>query len=292
MNAQDWLVKMSQSMKVLNYQGTVAFFKNGRLDTMKYFHSFQNGQEQERLLSLNSPMREVIRESGKVSCFFRESKKVVVDHRPVSESFIVDLPQDFSALQGIYDYAFGIEELIAMRPTQVISISSKDNYRFGRKIWIDKEYFLPLKVETYDLSGKALKQVVFSDIKIDHQPVFVNTDNKIENSKIKHVHHAKSSSFDESNFILKNIPPGFQVIFFMPIKMEGQIQAVDHLVISDGFSSVSVYRGAKTNDIEQGAQTLGIVNSYTFSNEQYQITALGEVPEETVRFIAHGFTSR
>jgi Negative regulator of sigma E activity len=39
LNAEQWLEKMSQSMKTLNYQGTVAFFKNGRLDTMKYSHS-------------------------------------------------------------------------------------------------------------------------------------------------------------------------------------------------------------------------------------------------------------
>ena len=48
LSAQQWLEKMSLSMKTLNYQGTVAFFKNGRLDTMKYFHAIDNGQEQER----------------------------------------------------------------------------------------------------------------------------------------------------------------------------------------------------------------------------------------------------
>ena len=54
------LSAMTQAMTELNYQGTVAIFKNDKLDTLQYFHSVQNGVEQERLLSLNSPLREVI----------------------------------------------------------------------------------------------------------------------------------------------------------------------------------------------------------------------------------------
>jgi sigma-E factor negative regulatory protein RseB len=31
---QQWLEKMNVAMKILNYQGTVIFMKNGQLDTM------------------------------------------------------------------------------------------------------------------------------------------------------------------------------------------------------------------------------------------------------------------
>src|SRR5512139_1575338 len=73
LNAQHLLLNMSHAMEVLNYQGTVAFLKNGKLEPMKYVHAAAKGVEQERLLSLNSPLREIVREAGKVSCLFKET---------------------------------------------------------------------------------------------------------------------------------------------------------------------------------------------------------------------------
>jgi sigma-E factor negative regulatory protein RseB len=264
-----WLEKMSLSMKTLNYQGTVAFFKNGRLDTMKYFHATDNGQEQERLLSLNSPMREV-----------------------VSQSFIVDLPVEFSASSINYHFSLGDEESVAMLPTRVISIQAKDKYRYDRNIWIDKQYFLPLKMEVYDLSGGTLEQVVFTDLKVAKKSEFVNTNIKLENTKIEHIHQLESSSFNEADFVLENIPSGFQTVFFIRMEMDGSAQTVDHLLLSDGFSSISVYREAKADDIQQGMQTLGSVNSFSLVIDDFQITALGEVPAQTVQFIAQGVKLR
>ena len=48
LSAQQCLEKMSRAMKSLNYQGTVAFLKNGRIDTMRYFHAIDGHKEQER----------------------------------------------------------------------------------------------------------------------------------------------------------------------------------------------------------------------------------------------------
>ena len=292
LKAQQWLEKMSLSMKTLNYQGTVAFFKNGRLDTMKYFHTTDSGQEQERLLSLNSPMREVIREAGKVSCVFKNSQKIVVNHHPVSQSFIVDLPVEFSAAGVNYHFSLRDEESVAMLPTRVISIQAKDKYRYDRKIWIDKQYFLPLKMEVYDLSGETLEQVVFTDLKVDNQPELVSANNKLEDTRVKEVHRTEPSSFDEADFVLENIPSGFQSVFFIRMKMDDSTQSADHLLLSDGFSSVSVYREAQADDVQLGLQTLGSVNSFSLVIDDFQITALGEVPAQTVQFIAQGVKLR
>ncbi len=279
-------------MKTLNYQGTVAFFKNGRLDTMKYFHTTDNGQEQERLLALNSPMREVIREAGTVSCVFKDSQKIVVNHRPVSQSFIVDLPVEFSTASVHYHFSLSNEESVAMLPTRVVTIQANDKYRYSRKVWIDKQYFLPLKMEVYDLSGGILEQVVFTDLKVGNKFEFVKANNELENTSIKHIHQLESSSFDEADFVLENIPSGFQTVFFIRMERDDSAQAVDHLLLSDGFSSISVYREAKAGDIQLGLQTLGSVNSFSRVIDNFQITVLGEVPAQTVQFIAQGVKFR
>ena len=289
--AIQWLEKMSQAMKKLNYQGTVVFAKNGRIDTMKYFHATNgNGLEQERLLSLNSPMREVVRDAGKVHCIFLDSEKALIDHRPVSESFLVEVPKDFSALKDVYQYSFAGEELVAMLPAMIISIEAKDKNRFRRKIWIDKQYFLPLKEEVYDLEGKPVKQVVFADLHVGTQLPFVEVDEKTKNITIENIHQIDSSSLagKTKDVVLENIPAGFKIEFFTRMDRVNSENSVDHLLLSDGFSSISVYRETKTKNTKKGLQALGAVNLFTHIGKNHQITAMGEVPATTVQSIAQG----
>lgn len=275
-------------MTALNYHGTVVFFKNGQLDTMKYSHSTHNGLEQERLLSLNSPLREIIRKAGRVRCVFKESDKVVINYHPVSKSFIVDLPYDFSEVKSFYHFTLLNDASIAMQPARVVSIEAKDNYRYSRKIWIDKQKLLPLKVEVFNLSGATLEQVVFTDLQIPKETGVINSDEKINASTINHIHRIASSSFDEADFVLLNMPEGFKTVFFTQMKMSNSEQKVDHLLLSDGFSSVSVYRALKMDNTPTGLQTLGGVNSFTHVMGDFHITAMGEVPAKTVQFIAQG----
>lgn len=93
LTAKQILQKMIKAMEVSNYQGTVVFLKNDKLEAMKYFHSFEKNKELERLVSLNSPLREIVRNSGKVTCLFKATRHVIVDHRPYQHSFIVDVPK-------------------------------------------------------------------------------------------------------------------------------------------------------------------------------------------------------
>ncbi len=286
----NWLEKMNNAMKVLNYQGTVAFMKNGQLDTMKYIHAAKNGLEQERLLSLNSPMREVIRDSGRVSCTFKETHKRVINHRPVSRSFIIDLPQQISSLTDIYQVSVLGEESVAMRPSRVIAIQSKDDFRYSRKIWLDKQQLLPLKVEVYNLAGATLEQVVFTDISVEAAIPFAKMDNEDQRLNVQHIHQAQTESFDKASFVLKNLPAGFEKVFFTRVSMHKSEQPVDHLLLSDGFSSVSVYVNDKDEEINNGLQTVGSVNSYSRVTGGYQVVVLGEVPAKTVEFIAKGIS--
>ncbi len=286
-NAQQIMQNMSQAMKTLEYQGTVAFFKNGRLDTMKYFHSCRNGQEQERLLSLNSPMREVIREAGKVRCVFKKTNATFINNRPVRDSFIVDLPEDFVAIQNVYSFKALDEESVAMLPTYVILIEPKDQYRYKRKIWIDKVYYLPLKSEVYDLQGTTVEQVVFTDIQVNNEAI---VDKSGFNEKELGIvnQQAELLAIDKAGIVLQKIPSHYHIAFFEQMNGDKKGKQVDHVFLSDGFSSVSVYVETKAKDTIAGLQVLGSVKSMTIIIGDFQVTVLGEVPAKAVQFIAQG----
>lgn len=278
------LINMNTAMQVLNYQGTVAFFRNGKLETMKYFHAAKNGQEQERLLSLNSPLREVVRDADRVSCRFNDTKQIVVDHRPYERSFLVDMPKNLDELEDVYRFELDGEENIAMLPSYVIRIKPKDEFRYDRKVWVEKQKFLPLKVAVYDLSGATLEQIVFTEQQVKDQLSFVDVKPPDIADPVQHVHRLQ----DQAAFDVTQLPTGFRKIFFTRRPMHNSDQLVEHLVLSDGLALVSVYMENKNPAMEEGLQSVGAVNSFTRILDDNLITVMGEVPATTVKFIAEG----
>jgi sigma-E factor negative regulatory protein RseB len=292
MTARQWLDNMSRAMKTLNYQGTVIFMKNGQVDTMTYQHSVENGVEQERLASLNSPMREVTRKSNEVTCIFKETSQKVINHHPLDSSFIVNVPQNTSSLEKYYQLGLSGQESIAMLPTQIVNVEPTDALRYPRKIWVDTQHFLPLKVEVYNLDGSILEQVVFTNLTTDAvaEPHASNVD---ENQfHVKHIHATQAEPFENATFLLKNWPVGFEPVFFIRNSIQQSQKAVDHLLISDGFSTVSVYLEAKESQGMNGLHGLGSVNSFSKVIGETQFTVLGEVPAKTVELIADGIALR
>lgn len=292
LTAQQWLERMSRAMKTLNYKGTVIFMKNGQIDTMKYSHSVDNGIEQERLSSLNSPLREVTRKSNEVSCLFKETSQKVINHHPIDSSFIVNLPQKLSNLDKLYSLVLDGQESVAMQPAQIIDIQPKDPLRYARKIWIEPQHFLPLKVEAYNLDGSILEQVVFTELNVDNNQEAQSGESDDNQLHIKHIHTAQAEPIENAPFVLKNWPDGFETIFFIRNSLQKSEKAVDHLLISDGFSSVSVYLEPKQEKGIQGLHTLGSVNSFSRVLGDFQVTVLGEVPAKTVELIADGIALR
>jgi sigma-E factor negative regulatory protein RseB len=292
LNAQQWLEKMNHAMKTLNYHGTVIFMKNGQLDTMKYQHSVNQGIEQEQLSSLSSPLREVTRKANEVSCLFKETSQKIINHHPIDSSFIVNFPQDTANLDNQYVLAMAGKESVAMQPTQIISIQPRDLLRYARKIWVETQHFLPLKAEAYDSSGAMLEQVVFTDMQIDANNIGAPHEPEDQTIQIKHIHATQAEPFENAPFVLNNWPAGFKTVFYIRNSLEQSQKAVDHLLISDGFSSVSVYFGSKDDDTVQGLNSLGSVNSFSRVINNFQFTVLGEVPAKTVEYIASGISLR
>jgi sigma-E factor negative regulatory protein RseB len=179
-----------------------------------------------------------------------------------------------------------------MLPAEIITIQPKDQLRYIRKVWIESQYFLPLKVEVYDLNGMILEQLVFTDLKVEG----INEPNPTETNEntlqVKHIHASQAEPFENAPFVLNNWPAGFKTLFFIRNSMQQAEKAVEHLLISDGFSSVSIYMEPKEAQGVQGLHSLGSVNSYSKVLDAYQITVLGEVPAQTVEFIATGITLR
>jgi sigma-E factor negative regulatory protein RseB len=283
------LERMVTAMAFSNYQGTIVFLKNDKLEAMKYSHDFDKTGEHEKLVSLNSPDREIVRKSDEVSCLFKATKRLVVDHRPYQHSFIVDVPKDLDELEKSYALAIVGEEDIAMTPAFIIAVQPKDEMRYLRKIWVTKAHFLPIQAVIYDLSGDILEQVLFTDFQVksssDHG---LGKGASVGDAPTSHVKPFLGA------YQVNTLPSGFKPVFFDSKPIHQSAQAVDHLILSDGMASVSVYLENKSTEvtidaaIPEGVHSVGAINSMSRDLGSAQATVLGEVPSSTVKMIVDG----
>lgn len=282
------LTAMQHAMATLNYQGTVAILKNGKLDTSQYFHSAQNGIEQERLLSLNSPIREVVRDNDKVSCLFKASKEIIIDHKPARQAFLLNLPKDPGKLDQFYTLSLEGEAQVATQPADVIVITPKDQFRHTRKLWIARENRLPLRIEVLDFTGSTLEEILFTDLQVIKD--LNKVDLSIDAKEIHHIHQFEDLGLAKIPLQFERIPSGYEKVSFTRTSFPSGKQAVDQLLLSDGLSSVSVYLDKKTKNFHSSLQTAGAVNSFSRVLNNYLITVIGDVPAVTVESIAQGIS--
>lgn len=95
---------------------------------------------------------------------------------------------------------------------------------------------------------------------------------------------------DGLSFVFENLPDGLETVFFTQMNVGDSDKKVDHFLLSDGFSSVSVYAEVKSKNVQLGEQILGSVNSFTGIIKDYQITAMGDVPVKVAQVIAQRIT--
>ena len=274
-----------------NYQGIVAYVKDQQVDSFKLFHKVVEGQERERLISMNSPTREVIRAGDSISRFTGDNQQVVVETKPARQSVLMNFPDDPTTIDRFYRINLRGQEYIAGRLSQVIALEPRDNYRYTRLIWVDTGSHLPLKFDVLNDDGQSVEQMVFTTLNTS-DPI-ADTDlepssKSISASPIAQINHRETQSVDSLGWLLKKVPDGFQIMSYSTLKRPPGGGLVEHILLSDGFSSVSVYIENKSGKNMSGTRKLGAINVDAVAVDGYLVTVIGEVPLSTVKLIANG----
>ncbi len=84
------------------------------------------------------------------------------------------------------------------------------------------------------------------------------------------------------------LPPGFRMTTRSSQAMPGSKEPVAHLVFTDGVASVSVFVEPRKPDSKptEGPARVGSSSAFSTVVDDHQVTAIGEVPPNTVQFIA------
>ncbi len=294
------LDRMSESMRVNNYSGTFVYRHKDKVETLKIIHRKTKKGIDERLITLSGKPSEIIRDDNKVTCIWPEKRFVLLDKNRRESRFPGMVPSNLSSLPEFYSINVNDSiERVAGRPSYVVDIKPKDLYRYGYRLWIDRESYLLTRSDLLDDKENAIEQVMFTQLEVyDSLP-----DSMFESEYLQEGYRwkeigkfEKPKSNPVRSWQATSLPPGFAMQTYNTRKKHKQKTPVEHIVFSDGMASVSVFvesrNKGKTKKHAQGNSRRGALSIYRRDISAHRVTALGVVPESTVKLIAESIQSK
>jgi sigma-E factor negative regulatory protein RseB len=305
---REWLEKMNRALATRNYDGTFFHLSGGRVETMRIVHRVRAGRVTERLVSLDGSGREFVRNNDELTCYLPDQHTVLVEPRQDRGPFLGSLPQFGADVNEFYRFESLPNSRVLGRSAHVIMVNPKDQFRFGYRIWLDDNTAMPLKTQLCDSRGQVIEQILFARLDMPENIPDADLAPAVRTEGMRWVRQGAShdsASPALSGYRAAELPPGFRLTVSGAQTLGGATEPATHLVYSDGLATVSVFVEAQrepnsgTDDkprapAEAPMQGLARVGSgYAFSTmvQGHQVTAVGEVPAQTVEFIAHSVKS-
>jgi sigma-E factor negative regulatory protein RseB len=290
-SARSLINAMSNAVRTLSYDGIFIYQRGGNMNALRLIHRADDEGEIERLVSLTGSPREIIRNKEAVTCFFSDKQSVTVEKSRPRELLSSQLPQSMDKLAVNYQFSIVGEDRVAGIPSWVVSIKPKDAYRYGYQFWIGQENSFLLKSELRNRNGLLLEQIMFTQLDIlDRVP-----DELLEPSiSSAGFTWYNNSEVDENLTLSKEswqvgwMPSGFSMNTYERYPIADKANLVNHIVYSDGLAMVSIFieKLQRNRGMSSGLSTLGGVNAFAKEANGYQVTAVGEVPQATVKRMA------
>jgi sigma-E factor negative regulatory protein RseB len=301
-----WLQRMNQALTTRNYDGTFSHWHGGKVEMLRIIHRVQEGAVAERLVSLDGSGREFIRSGADVVCYLPDKKMVLVEKRPADESLLGGFPAVNDQTATFYDIKEVERTRLNRRDTRVITVSPKDEFRYGYRLWIDESTAMPLKTQLCDRRGHVIEQIVFASLTLSSRIADAAFKPDVATTGFQWLRNespptpAKEPAENASLvWNAMKLPPGFKMAARSAQVMPGSTDPVSHLVFSDGLASVSVFVEMQTTTqtssdgqtVTEESMRVGSSSVYSTVMGGRKVTAVGEVPPETVRSIASSFSS-
>ena len=285
---QEWLNRMSSAVENVSYEGTVVRARGDATEALKVARVVSDGVVREKVISQEGTGLEIIRNGNEVRCILPERKSVRVEEWNDQSTLFSSLPSSDVRFGNEYDVAIVREERIAGRKSVLLAIRPHDEYRYGHRIWLDKETGFPLQTKLVDEQGNAIAQVKFADISLDqeiHADALATSYNIETFTWLTEPRRARKQAV-ESEWRASDVPAGFKAVSVHAEQMPGNDDLVTHILFSDGMAMVSVFVARHAGANIEGKSKMGSTNSYSVSTDEHVVTAVGEVPAVTVEAIA------
>ncbi len=280
------LNKMNQALHQLTYKGTLVLVQGNNVSSLMIDHSVVNGVQSERVVRLNETGSEVSRE--------------------VKGFSLSKIPRIRPEMEKVYSFDLGRENRVANIPCRIITARPKDRERYLQKYCIDMVSGMLLDYRLVGKTHKPVEQFMFTNIEIrmpetGASKISVNTtttltpiDSEINSpqSEVETMLRQISNATLEDGWTAESLPAGFEIRQAPHMKEvlpnQQSEQTTKHYVLTDGLISMSLFlTPIGQNSAPQHAIKInsGALNMITQDKDGHRITAVGEVPELTLKNI-------
>ena len=299
-DATQWLARVAQAGRQLNYAGTIVYQRGNRTETSRIVHLNNGGKEYEKITSLDGPAREIVRTQNEVRIYYPDAKVVRIEPRLFRNAFPSLSPEQQKSLRDYYDFKVVGGERVGGVAADIVVFEPKDGLRYGHRFWSDATTGLLLKARVVNERGEIVEQFAFTDTqinaKLDRALVEPSWPTVPPDWKVKELSSGDVALHD-TGWAVTRIPAGFTKIMEGFRRRPGRPNPFAQLVFSDGLVAISVFveplSGAPGAPGATGfSATQGGFNSYSFRQDDNLVTVMGEVPGATVRQIAQSVARR
>ena len=269
-----------------NYQGTLVILKSGDLSTLSVVHGKDQRGVWEELETLTGTPRKVIRQNNRVMSVFPDKGLMTVRESKRSTSLPYSVPESFSRLNEFYEFERLEDDRIAGYPSLVVHLKPRDAYRYGYRYWLDSDKGMLLRCDVFNLQDEVVEQMMFTRLDyLSGMPSLAFKDVELSGYTVKSLQDIIPEPA-ELMWKVTSLPAGYRLT---ERHYRGSDSAAfTQLVYSDGLASVSVFieKIDKNGKYLHGASAVNAVHAYGQRNGDYFVTAVGEVPADTVRRLA------
>jgi sigma-E factor negative regulatory protein RseB len=292
-----WIEFMSRAFAERSYDGILSYFDGEDLSTLRVVHAVVDGVEQERLVHMDGPMREIVRRDDDVFCILDPDDEILelessIPAGPFSRAFASTL--DEAADQ--YDLTLEGRDRVAGRAAVRILVAPRDHDRYAYRLWIDEGKGLLLRSDLLDADGGRLEIVQFTDIRIDEpiDPAALERASRIGAVTNRLTVRAEAPPPDvaASQWRLDWMPAGFAMAASEWRHPGQQSRALATQMYSDGLAAFSVFieempaEGASNLVSRKGATVAVTHRTAGPDGVPHLVTVVGEVPTATAERVA------
>lgn len=290
-SADTGLKRMSDAFASQNYDGVFVYQHGNSMDTLRIIHRVDDGVERERIVRLDGPPQEIIRQDNKVTCVHGRDWNGNINHKIPLGPFARAFVRDMSELGDSYQLVEKGSGRVAGRAASVLLIKPRDEYRYGYRIWLDEETGLLLKSVLLH-RGKVLERFQFTQLQMAGEIDEAALEVGISGEAMVHYpllgYEDAPVAAKPLTWNLDWLPAGFEMRMQGSRRKDDGATGADTLTYTDGMAAFSVFieKIADQQYEEIAAQkgaTVAVTRIVKYPSGDHLVTVVGEVPMKTAK---------
>jgi sigma-E factor negative regulatory protein RseB len=290
----EWLVRMHDASRLRSYIGTFVVSSGAAtFSSARIWHACEGEKQVERVENLTGAPRSTFRRNDDVLTFIPEHRVVRAEKRE-SLGLFPDVLKPSSGSIGDFYTANRIgADRVAGYDTDVVQLAPKDALRFGYRIWSEKKTGLVVKLQTLDREGAVLEQAAFSELQLDAP---LKPERLAQQMAVPPGWRVEKAEAQKTNAAAEGWGLKAGVAGFSPMSCWRRISdgGVLQWIFSDGLASVSLFIEPfdRQRHQQEGAFSAGATHTFVRRLQDWWVTAVGEVPVQTLRAFAENLERR